>query len=651
MDAKLSVEVGAKIDELNQKMAQGAKVVSDFAVSADNSLKNVDRSFKILNNTKFTFGANYESASRRLANEAVRTGGILGGSFTKGAQSANIAVMELSRGIQDAPYGSMGYINNLQQFQQLFQGLVQQTGSFKGALKALGSSLIGPAGIGVAFSVVTAAITVYSMWQQKVDRETNKAAKTNDEYADSLDAVSQAQLKGSQSAQKDLVELTLLYKQTQNVTLSTKQRLQAVNELQSKYPAYFANIKDEAFLAGAAAGKYNELTNAILASAKARAATDLIVKNQSRKLEDEQKIIDLQKEELKLYNSLYIIKQREEKLEKERARNGSGGNAGIGSSQGMGFAREKAELEGKIAENRRLQNNYATDISIIDSKNLQLTKSINAETKKGLLDTGKGDSKATGKTAIDIKQERLNLYIKGLEALQKMEGQAVEKLRDDIGKQMPSTTPLITMDSILQKNMPRLVAQELSLINFELIAFNEKAADIINNSLVGTFEGIGNAIGEALSGGQNLIEGLSQTLLSGLGNVLVDLGKLAIATGVGIKAIKTAFKTLNPLVAIGAGVALIALGSSISKSVSKLGDSKLPGFATGVQNFKGGMAIVGERGPEIVNLPQGSDVIPNHKTKGMFSDGGGGFIAETRVELESLWIGLRKVEKHRLNLG
>jgi hypothetical protein len=39
----------------------------------------------------------------------------------------------------------------------------------------------------------------------------------------------------------------------------------------------------------------------------------------------------------------------------------------------------------------------------------------------------------------------------------------------------------------------------------------------------------------------------------------------------------------------------------------------LPGFADGIRNFKGGAAIVGERGPEIVNLPRGSDVVPNNK--------------------------------------
>ena len=37
---------------------------------------------------------------------------------------------------------------------------------------------------------------------------------------------------------------------------------------------------------------------------------------------------------------------------------------------------------------------------------------------------------------------------------------------------------------------------------------------------------------------------------------------------------------------------------------------RVPGFASGVENFAGRLALVGERGPELVNLPSGSDVIP-----------------------------------------
>jgi hypothetical protein len=36
----------------------------------------------------------------------------------------------------------------------------------------------------------------------------------------------------------------------------------------------------------------------------------------------------------------------------------------------------------------------------------------------------------------------------------------------------------------------------------------------------------------------------------------------------------------------------------------------IPGFAEGVRNFSGGLAVVGEKGPELLNLPRGSDVIP-----------------------------------------
>lgn len=41
----------------------------------------------------------------------------------------------------------------------------------------------------------------------------------------------------------------------------------------------------------------------------------------------------------------------------------------------------------------------------------------------------------------------------------------------------------------------------------------------------------------------------------------------------------------------------------------------IPSFATGVENFAGGMAMVGERGRELVFLPRGSTVVPNQKTE------------------------------------
>jgi hypothetical protein len=49
----------------------------------------------------------------------------------------------------------------------------------------------------------------------------------------------------------------------------------------------------------------------------------------------------------------------------------------------------------------------------------------------------------------------------------------------------------------------------------------------------------------------------------------------------------------------------------------------LPRFAQGVKNFGGGWAVVGEQGEEIVNLPKGSDVIPNNQIRSGGMGGGG----------------------------
>ena len=44
-------------------------------------------------------------------------------------------------------------------------------------------------------------------------------------------------------------------------------------------------------------------------------------------------------------------------------------------------------------------------------------------------------------------------------------------------------------------------------------------------------------------------------------------------------------------------------------------EREVPGFAGGVQNFRGGLAVVGERGPELVRLSRGVDVLPSSNVR------------------------------------
>ena len=63
--------------------------------------------------------------------------------------NASYALTNLSRVAQDAPFGFIAIQNNLSPLIESFGQLKTQSGSVGSALKSLGSSLLGPAGIGV----------------------------------------------------------------------------------------------------------------------------------------------------------------------------------------------------------------------------------------------------------------------------------------------------------------------------------------------------------------------------------------------------------------------------------------------------------------------------------------------------------------------
>lgn len=152
-----------------------------------------------------------------------------------------------------------------------------------------------------------------------------------------------------------------------------------------------------------------------------------------------------------------------------------------------------------------------------------------------------------------------------------------------------------------------LIAQgeEIALINEEQRAlamerateFNEGMNQIITGGLNELAVGIGNSLGKALASGGNLAQSLSKVVLSTIGSMAQQLGKLAIGIGIGVEGIKKALQSLNPAVAIAGGIALIALGAFASAQAGKIGG----GGGGGATAFaKGGivsgptMGLVGE---------------------------------------------------------
>jgi hypothetical protein len=110
-------------------------------------------------------------------------------------------------------------------------------------------------------------------------KETRDLTKELEDYKNSLDGVSKAQLEGAQSAQTEIQALQLLRLQAENDGLSRSKRLLAVKELKKEWPEYLKGYSDEAILLGKVGDAYVEITKKITAYNTAQALSSQVAEN------------------------------------------------------------------------------------------------------------------------------------------------------------------------------------------------------------------------------------------------------------------------------------------------------------------------------------------------------------------------------------
>lgn len=136
-----------------------------------------------------------------------------------------------------------------------------------------------------------------------------KGKKAIDATAFAQRQLNQAMRDGTVDAAKESTHLTLLYKAATDAARSMDERREAAEEMQRLYPDYFENLNTEDIILGKALEKYESLKTAILETAKARAAENLITENSEVLLRigmtDEYKdILSYQKQILKFQNDI-----------------------------------------------------------------------------------------------------------------------------------------------------------------------------------------------------------------------------------------------------------------------------------------------------------------------------------------------------------
>lgn len=123
-----------------------------------------------------------------------------------------------------------------------------------------------------------------------------------------MKAYNETILEGRKAAQDQLTELQLLYDAAVDAAKGTDERTKAVKELKDEYPDYFKSLDNEAILAGKAKSAYDQLTQSIIANAKARASMDAMTENYS-------KIIDLEPQINAEYSQIELLRKEYAKLQ------------------------------------------------------------------------------------------------------------------------------------------------------------------------------------------------------------------------------------------------------------------------------------------------------------------------------------------------
>ena len=197
-----------------------------------------------------------------------------------------------------------------------------------------------------------------------------KAKEQLDLGKESVKAFNEAMLEGGKSAQREVTNLNILYRATQDVTRGMNERLAAVAKLQEQYPSYFGNMSQEDILAGKAADSYTRLASSIVASARAQAARSKIVEQQSSVLENEQKI-----------NEAYIrLNEAEDRLRKVQEFYRKQQKEGFGTATAK-LSAENAVIraENNVKDIEREIAGYRTAIYTANKLSADLERRINIE--------------------------------------------------------------------------------------------------------------------------------------------------------------------------------------------------------------------------------------------------------------------------------
>ncbi len=540
-----------------------------------------------------------------------------------GSDKATNALTNLSRVVQDAPFGFIGIANNINPLLESFQRLQKESGSTGGALKALVGGLAGAGGLGLAVGIGSAALSLFGMAMQKSGTEAKKAEEKIDEYGKTVESI--AGKIGEQVANVDV-----LVKAYERENLTQGQRVTIIKELKQLAPEYFNQLKEEKTnidqLTVAYAAFTASIERAILAEIKRARLKDLLQRKIQLSVD-----LNLTEPDTKL-DALFdeLPKNAKKAIDATKSvirKNPFGKDMAVPEIENSAIVEYKAKLaeinrinkeafdiEMDLAEGLVVKEPDADKVKKIKEKLLKpFRKIVFKEDDFGFFD------EATIKMQVPVEAE-LNFKkslnpgdpLGGLNGI--LSPQALEEVN------IKSRLAGLGISSAIQDGVktgleglrfPNLKA--LDDFYKQIDEANTRATESLKTTFQSAFASIGESIADSLGSSASFGQIVFGNLFKVLGAGLKQLGEAMIGIGTAKIALEK-FKFAPGVGTVIAGIAAVALGALLQKAI--------PGFAGGVTGYSGGLALVGERGPELVRLPRGSDVIPNHQLNNMAAGNG-----------------------------
>jgi hypothetical protein len=377
-------------------------------------------------------------------------------------------------------------------------------------------------------------------------------SSANDEAAKSVSTLERVNQKAADSVAKERVELDRLLKVARDETKSKIERQNAIKAINKLSPEYLGNLTLETINTDKAKTSIDNYTASLLKKFRVEAA------------EAELKALANKRFALELGQ----LKAKEDLLAREAKLRS---NSTTLEQQGLQALKDKVTLGGKI-----INDYYQKEQELLEGI-VNGTQELNTEIAGGTAELAKrqkltaitAPTAATSNgsiSAIEAEisklrefQNEISTTAETWQAAQK----AIEGLELQIKIEQEGYASLIKTPELLTNivDAADVAAQRVALMNQEI---SDSFTSILEQGVENFAVGFGEIIAGLVTGTAG-VKDIGQFLLTSIGDLVIQLGKAAIQIGVTMQAIQASFS--SPLVAIAAGIALVAFGTIIKSAV------------------------------------------------------------------------------------